>query len=92
MATVVAQHQINDPERFFGQTPEVIENMPPGVSARQFCPSQDDSRATCLGEADSIEARRMYLEPYSAGVCENTYYEVDEQTAFGLPEKAPACA
>lgn len=66
--------------------------MPPGVSARQFCPSQDHSRATCLWEADSIDTVRTYLEPYSAGVCENTYYEIDEQTAFGLPEKAPASA
>ena len=92
MATIVVQHEIRDPEKFFSLTSEVVGKAPSGVRALQFCPNQDHSRATCLWEADSLEALRAHLDPYSSGVAENTYYEVDEENAFGLPEQAPATA
>ena len=88
MAIIVAQHEISDPEKFFSSTEEVLGNAPAGTRALQFCPNRDHSRATCLWESDRLETLRTYLGPYSEGVCENTYFEVDEQNAFGLPEQA----
>ena len=46
--------------------------------------------ATCVRQADAIDMLRGYLDPATAGVTENTYIEVDEETAVGLPEAAAA--
>ena len=92
MAKIVVQHQITDPETFFSRTEEVVGNVPAGVSALQFCPSQDHAQATCLWEGDSLEAVRRYVDSCSEGVSENTYFEVDEQNAFGLQQAAAAGA
>jgi len=93
MASIIAQHQIKDPETFFGLTEEVLGNVPPGVQVRQFCPSEDKSRPVCLWEAPSMEALRSYLDPIAGPeVTENLYYVVDEESAFGLPQEAAASA
>jgi hypothetical protein len=93
MATIVVQHRINDPEKFFGLTQEVTGGAPAGVRPRQFCPSEDKTAAVCLWEADTLEGLREYLDSMAgAEVTENTYYVVDEQFAFGLPEQAAASA
>ena len=90
---VVVQHRITDPEKFFSMdAEEVAGGGPPGVQGRQFFPSQDRSVAVCLWEADSIDTLRDYLDPATAGVSENTYFEVDRESAMGLPETAAAGA
>jgi hypothetical protein len=89
MATIVVQHRINDPEKFFGLTTEVTENAPAGVHPRQFCPSQDRTQAVCLWEADTVDALRGYLDSIAgADVTENSYFVINEAYAFGLPEQA----
>jgi hypothetical protein len=93
MATIVVQHRINDPEKFFGLTAEVTENAPAGVRPRQFCPSQDRTQAVCLWEADTVDALRGYLDSIAgADVTENSYFVINEEYAFGLPEQAATSA
>jgi len=90
---IVVQHRITDPEKFFSMNAEeVAGGGPAGVQGRQFFPSRDQSVAVCLWEADSIDTLRGYLDPATAGVSENTYFEVDTQRAMGLPETAAAGA
>ena len=90
---VSVQHRITDPEKFFSMdAEEVAGGGPPGVQGRHFFPSQDRSVAVCLWEADSIDTLRDYLDPATAGVSENTYFEVDRESAMGLPETAAAGA
>jgi hypothetical protein len=91
-STIVVQHRITDPEGFLGRGEEVVGNAPSGVRALQFCPSQDHGTAVCLWEAESIDALRDYLDPVSEGFAENTYYAVDEEHAFGVPDQAAARA
>ena len=92
MATIVAKHRIMDPERFFAMGEEVTANAPEGVRARQFCPSEEKDEAVCLWEADSVDALSGYLDPASAGIAENTYYVVDQEFAFGLPQEQEQAA
>ena len=88
---VVVQHRITDSEKFFSaNAEEVAGGGPPGVSGQQFFPSQDRSVAVCLWETPSIDALRDYLDPATAGMSANTYFEIDEERALGLP--APAAA
>jgi hypothetical protein len=86
-------HRITDPEKFFSMdAEEVAGGGPPGVQGEQFFPSTDRSTAVCLWQADSIDTLRDYLDPATAGASENTYFEVDEERAVGLPEAAAAGA
>jgi hypothetical protein len=90
---IVAQHRIIDPEKFSSMdSQDVADGAPPGVELRQFFPSEDASAAICLWEADSLDAVRNYVDAATAGVTENTYFEVDGQRAVGLPESAAAGA
>ncbi len=90
---VVVQHRITDPDKFFAvDAEEVAGGGPPGVQGRQFFPSRDRSTAVCLWEAPSIDALRDYLDPATAGMSENTYFDIDSERAVGLPESAAAGA
>ena len=90
---VVVQHRITDPEKFSSMNAEeVAGGGPPGVQLRQFFPSQDGSMAFCLWDADAIDNLRNYLDPATAGVTQNAYFEIDAESAVGLPETAAASA
>ena len=91
MSIILVQHRINDPDTFFAKGDEVVGNAPSGVSSRQFCPSEDHRSAVCLWEG-SLESVRDYVDSVSQGIAENTYYVVDEQNAFGIPERTTASA
>jgi hypothetical protein len=90
---VVVQHRITDPDTFFSvDAAAVVAVAPDGVHGRLFYPSQDRSAGICVWQAPSVDAVRDYIDPATAGVCENAYFEVDEQYALGLFEAAAAQA
>ncbi len=90
---IVVEHRITDPEKFASMDAEAVAGGgPAGTQLRQFLPPKDGSVATCVWQADSIDNLRNYLDPATAGVTENTYIEVDEESAVGLPEAAAAGA
>jgi hypothetical protein len=51
---------------------------------------RDALAADCLWEAESLDALRDYLDPATRGFCQNTYFEVDSNSAMGLPLPASA--
>ena len=86
---VVVQHRITDSEKFASMdAEEVAGGAPAGAQLRQFLPAQDGSMAFCLWDADSIDNLRAYLDPATAGVAENAYFEIDAESAVGLPDTA----
>ena len=88
---IVVEHRITDLDKFSSMdAAEVAGGGGPGLKLRQFLPPQDGSVATCVWEADSTDSLREYLDPATAGVTENTYIEVDEENAIGLPAAAAA--
>ena len=90
---VVVQHRITDPATFFSvDIRDVVGNAPAEIHGRGFLPSHDRTAAICIWEATSVDAVRGYIDPVTYGVCENTYFEVLEEYALGLPEPAPAAA
>ena len=90
---VVVHHRITDPEKFASMdAAEVGGGGPPGTQVRQFLPSKDGSAAFCVWETRSLDALRGYLDPATAGVTENAYYEIDSEHALGVPEAATAGA
>ena len=86
------QHRIRDADAMLSRSEKMAENAPPGVQARQFCLSKDRMLATCIWEADSVEAVRDYIDGTQGDSSENTYFEVDAEASAGLPEPATARA
>jgi hypothetical protein len=89
---VVVQHRITDRRKFAAMDAAAVAAGPPGTQAYWFLPSADATAAVCLWETGSIDALRGYLDPATAGVMENRYFEVDGEHAFGLPTAAAAAA
>ncbi|HEY6762368.1 MAG TPA: hypothetical protein VI318_22905 [Baekduia sp.] len=90
---VVVQHRITDPQKFASMdAAEVGAGGPPGTEVRQFLPAKDGTAAFCVWETGSLDALSGYLDPATAGVAENTYFEVDGEHAMGLPAAAAAGA
>ena len=85
---IIAQHTISDPERFSAAVEAGMKDLPADVRLHSAIPSSDGSRSTCLWEAGSLEAVTALVEDSVGDVSTNEYYEVDAQSAVGLP--APA--
>jgi hypothetical protein len=81
---VVVQHRFKDSQVAFARGEKLIKNedAPLGVQGLQFYPSRDGSAATCLWEADSVEALQGYVDSTLGDSSENTCYEVDAEQAF----------
>jgi hypothetical protein len=82
-------HRISDPETAQSSGQPLFEEHE-GLRLLQFCPSQDFRAATCIWEAESIDAVRDLVDPTLGDSSEQTYYEVNTEQAVGLPEAAAA--
>jgi hypothetical protein len=91
---VAIVHQVKDAQAFLSRGERLADpsNAPAGVVGRQVCPSDDVSAATCLWEADSVDAVRDYVDSTLGDASDNTYFEINTEYAQGLPEPATAQA
>jgi hypothetical protein len=91
---VAIVHQVQDAQAFLSRGEQLADpsNAPPGVVPRQFCPSTDLSTATCVWEADSVDAARTYVDSTLGDSSENAYFEINTEYALGLPDPATAQA
>jgi len=76
-------HRISDPDRFFEMARSA--SIPEGLRLPQVISAADRATTVCLWEAPSVQHVRDFLEPLTAGVCENEYAEVDADLSMGLP-------
>ena len=85
-------HRVKDPQAMLSRGEGLGDpaNAPPGVRPRQFFPSKDLSAATCLWEADSVDAVRAYIDGTLGDSSENSYFEINTEYAQGLPAEAAA--
>jgi len=83
-------HRVKDSEAMLSRSEGLGDpsQAPPGVTPRQFCPSKALSAATCVWEADAVDAVRDYIDSTLGDSSENTYFEINEEYAQGLPEPA----
>jgi len=82
-------HDIHDQDLF---KDKVNRMSPPPDSLRrhQFLAATDLSGATCLWEAPSIDAIRDYIDPQLEPASTQTYLQVNEERAVGLPQSQTA--
>ena len=85
---IIAQHtSINDPEAFWAKAQAVVSSTPAGTKVLSVYPSQDGKTGTCVWEGDSVDELQKFLDDASEGMATNFCYEVNEVTAFGVPER-----
>jgi hypothetical protein len=84
---ILVNHKINNPESFWHAAQESLPNLPEANVQRvmQSLPNADMTEATCLWEAESIEALDNYLRSKVGSTSKETYYEVNTANAIGLP-------
>jgi hypothetical protein len=78
---VIAIHSISDPERFWGGELD----LPDGIALRSALPNTDGSRGVCVWEADSASTVERIIEDAAGEISDNEYFEVNADTAQGLP-------
>ena len=66
--------------------------MPAGLKVIHTFPSPDGDKAVCVWEAQSVEAVRNFLDPATAGVARNTYFEAPNKEGIATPTRIHASA
>jgi hypothetical protein len=87
---IVVNHQITDQEKFLAIS---TAGAPASEDFKlhAFLPAVSHKTATCFWEAPDTESLKQFLEPILGASSVNTYSEIDEKIAMGLP-KATAMA
>jgi hypothetical protein len=84
--TIVVYHDVNNPTEFWASAQKSLPELPiDGVQKIiQVLPNQDMTKATCVWEADSVEALDKYLRSKVGDWSSESYYEVNTANAMGL--------
>lgn len=81
---VLVHHQITQPEEFMAIV-QAGAKFPEGFSVHAFLPAASHENATCIWEAPDISALQDLIEPILGKTSINTYEQIDENIAMGLP-------
>ncbi|HWB28625.1 MAG TPA: hypothetical protein VG738_24295 [Chitinophagaceae bacterium] len=83
---IVVNHKINNPGDFWSTAQQSLPELPVAGVQRiiQVLPNKEMNAATCLWEADSIEALDSYLRSKVHDWSDDTYQEVDTAHSMGL--------
>jgi hypothetical protein len=83
---VAIYHEIHDRELF---KEKVNQMAPPPETLRrhQFFTATDLTRAACLWEAPAVEALSGYIDASLEPASTQTYFQIYEERAVGLPER-----
>lgn len=85
---ILVQHEIRDPDRFWSVVQQA--DIPTQLKLHHTFPARDGSRATCIWEAESIEAVRDLVEPLLGKVSSNEYSETENREGIAMPSKLRA--
>ena len=88
---VLVQHTISEPAVFWNAA-DPRANLPPKLKLHHTFPTPDGARATCIWEADTVNAVRDYLEPMIGKISRNEYFAVENKEGFARPSKVPETA
>lgn len=83
---VAIYHEIHDQE-LFKEKVNLMAPPPESLRRHQFLTATHLTRAACLWEAPSVDALRDYIDPQLEPASTQTYIQVNEERAVGLPER-----
>ena len=87
---VVVNHEINDASKFWALAQSVTAGLPAGLKVIHTFPSPNGRKAVCVWEAASVEAVRGFLDPATAGMARNDYFEAPNKEGMAMPTLARA--
>ena len=84
---IVVNHKINNTADFWASAQKSLPELPASGVQRvlQVMPNADMTQATCVWEADSIDALNTYLRSKVSDWSEESYYELNSAAAMGVP-------
>jgi hypothetical protein len=84
---ISVHHKISSPGQFWVAAQKNLPLLPELGVQRVACvfPSADMGEATCIWEADSIDALDKYLRSKVFDWSRDTYFEINASNAIGLP-------
>jgi len=82
---VVVNHAISDTSKFWSLAQSVTAALPAGYKVIHTFPSPDGRKAVCVWEGPSVEAVRGFLDPATAGVARNEYFESPNKEGMAMP-------
>ncbi len=85
---IVVNHKINNTTDFWAAAQKSLPELPVSGVQRimQVMPNNDMTNATCVWEADNIEALDSYLRSKVQDWSSETYYELNTAAAMGMPQ------
>lgn len=81
---VSIHHQIHDGTLWKAKI-VAMPRPPAGLRRQQFLTSTDFTQTACLWETPSIDELRGYIDPSLEPASTQTYFQVYEERAVGLP-------
>ena len=83
---ISVHHKINNPGEFWASAQKSLPNLPEASVQRvlNVFPSADMSEATCIWQADSIDALDKYLRSKVSDWSKETYFEINAANSMGL--------
>ena len=82
---VVVNHAIGDPSKFWVTAQSATASLPEGLKLIHTFPSSDGGKAVCVWEGDSVESVRRFLDPATAGMARNDYFEAPNKEGISIP-------
>lgn len=82
---VVVNHTITDTARFWATAESTTTGLPEGLKVIHTFPSPDGRRAVCIWEAGSVESVKNFLDPATAGMARNDYFESPNKEGMAMP-------
>jgi hypothetical protein len=83
---IVIQHQISNPEKFWGTAQEATSKLPADLKLHSSFPNSDGSKAVCVWEANELNTVKELVEGSVGQFSNNEYFAVDAKNAMGLPK------
>ena len=83
---ISVNHKINNPGEFWASAQKSLPELPVSGVHRiiNVFPSTDNSQATCIWEADTIDALDKFLRSKVFDWSQETYFEINATNAMGL--------
>ena len=82
---IIAQHNISDPQKFWGAAKELTKSLPDNLKLHSVYPSSDGRLGTCIWEADTTREVQEFLDKNAGQYAKNLCYELNVEQSVGLP-------
>jgi hypothetical protein len=84
---VLVHHTVHDPATFWATAAAAMPKLPRELTLHQTLSASDGTLATCLWEADSVDAVRAFLEPAFGAASSNEYRRAENRDGIAVPAR-----